>query len=50
MQLAAQRRKHSNVDHYVCHKPIGNRTTPARRVRPATPRRARPVSSRQPAE
>jgi len=22
MQLAAQRRKHSNVDHYVCHKPI----------------------------
>jgi len=24
MQLAAQRRKHSNVDHYVCHKPIRN--------------------------
>ncbi len=30
MQLAAQRRKHSNVEHYVCHKPIltGNDVTP----------------------
>ena len=26
MQLAAQRRKHSTVDHYVCHKPIALRS------------------------
>ncbi len=25
MQLAAQRRKHSNLDHYVCHKPMVER-------------------------